>query len=679
MKPVTDPTLLEQLNGGQSGLKPVQDPDLLAQLNGEPKEQSTWDKVKQAVKGQKEFNDAVSYEEWQWSQPRFGFGMPSIKTTMAGMFGSDADKLKSFQKNYNKDVKFDKYQNPYFEDSGKKVYIDAPGLDAGDVADFIGEAGTYVAGGVATAPIKGLGKRAAATGLVEAGVNVGNQKLAGRDEINKTEAAIAGLGGGAFELASPLVSAIFRKVKGLKTSNKTAGRVVAEELGIDLTNEQMERLGKYAKNVDFDQVDKAHLARMVEFDQIPTRGTALKDQNLMDYEKGLRNKGGYAAKRLEQIDQSNEAGLSRAMERLQSGRNVDDFQAADSVLDNVRKAERAAKKATGEAYDSVGNAYASTEPFRQAPQRIKRALSENNIILDPDNVPKTNVALKDIQTGIEKLGDSKAVSWGAVEQQRKRLNGLFSGASPEDKRALTVLKKQYDDTAFDAFENALFSGDPDVVKKLSEARGLATEYFRNYTKQGKYDNAGGVVEKWLNSDVAPEQVADAVINIHGNFKVNSPQMAKRYFDIVGGKDTPAGQDFKDMVVMRMTKKLGEPKTRNSLRTSLRKSLSGNKTIMDEVFTKKEQGFLSRALQYLDDTSLTGDKARTSGTTERLMRWMNDAGESDISLTGAWDAIKRTIAATTGARNRQFRLPTQQINTPALPAAGAMSADQSLNQ
>lgn len=34
MKPVTDPALLAQLNGGSSGMKPVTDPALLAQLNG---------------------------------------------------------------------------------------------------------------------------------------------------------------------------------------------------------------------------------------------------------------------------------------------------------------------------------------------------------------------------------------------------------------------------------------------------------------------------------------------------------------------------------------------------------------------------------------------------------------------------------------------------------------------
>src|SRR5690606_34917098 len=138
----------DQSNGLPDGFKVVQ----------EPKEQSLWDKTKQAIKGQKEFDDAISYEDWTWSQPRFGVSGAGMKTALAGMFGTDKDKLKSFEKNYDKKVSFDKYQNPYFEDKGKKVYIDAPGLDAGDIADFVGEAGTYVGGGLATAPIKGLMK-----------------------------------------------------------------------------------------------------------------------------------------------------------------------------------------------------------------------------------------------------------------------------------------------------------------------------------------------------------------------------------------------------------------------------------------------------------------------------------------------------------------------------------------
>src|SRR5690606_21370999 len=153
---------------------------------------------------------------------------------------------------------------------------------------------------------------------------------------------------------------------------------------------------------------------------------------------------------------------------------------------------------------------------------------------------------------------------------------------------------------------------------------------------------------------------------------------KRYFKILG-KDTTAAQEFKDMVASRMNRNHGEPKTRQALRSSLRKSLQGNRTVMDEVFTKKEQGFLSRTLQFLDETSLSGDKARSSGTTERFMRWMNQTGESDISLNGVKNWIKKAVSIGTGARSRQFNLPTQQYQTPLLPASGAMTADQSLNQ
>jgi len=683
MKPVTDPSILEQLNAS-SGMKPVQDPALLAQLNGEPQRRAPaknkdnaikqgFGMVKDFFQGDDEFEEAGNIQDYINTTPRKGLNKEGFGLALSSMFGNDDDLIKRF-KEYNPDANIQKDDtgNSYVEKEGEKFYFNKGGVDVGDALDVAGEAGSYIGGGLATAPVKGLMKRSAATGGIETGINVINQKLAGRDDINKTEAAIAGLGGAAFEGLTPIFSAIVRKVKGAGVSNKEAGRIIADEMGQDLTETQMVRLGQYAKKLDFDQVDKGNIARHVELDQTPTKGTATGDQNILDYENQLRNSGGYAQKRLEGIDQQNTTALNRKMEGLQSGRNVDDYQAADNVLSNVVKAEKQAKQATNEAYGAIDKAYASIEPFKELPQRIKKSLSDSNVILDPDNVPKANIALKSISKSLGSMGDSKAVSWGAVDQQRKKLNTLFAGASSEDRRALTILKNQYDDTAFDAFENSLFSGDPEVVKKLSNARGVATDYFKKFSGGGKNDPAGRVIDKWLNADMAPEQVADAVVNVHGNFKANSPQMAKRYLEIVG-KGTPEAQDFKDMVLGRMTKKLGEPKTRQALRGSLRKSLMGNRTMIDEVFTKKEQGFLSRTLQYLDETSLSGDKARSSGTTERFMRWMDSTGEADLSLNGIRNAVKKLVGTATGARNRQFNLPTQQYQTPLLPASGAMGS------
>lgn len=650
-----------------------------------------WDILKNAWQGNAEFKDAGDLRGYAAHLAESGhYGDIGIlgsdqlmkdlnKMSDASMLGNPQDVANAIKRiNPKADIRQDESGNLYVQGGEKKFYFNSPGMDAQDVVEGVGNAVLYGSGGVAGGLTKNVAGRMALTGLTEGGINVAAQNMAGRDEIDKKEVALTAGMGAAAEGLTPIISKAWRWLKNQDVTNKEAGKQLAAQMGADLSDEQAERFGYMVRNYDPDQVTPETILQHVELNQQPTRGTLTKNQYTLDAEQQMRNSGRESVmKKFDDLDQSNQLGLERAIQSKGGMKAVDDYDAANTVLSNLRKSEQQAKQGVNQAYQDVGTAFARTGTIKDLPNQIKKALSDSSVILDPDNVPKANVALRDISKSIESLGDAKGVSWSAVDAQRRKLNTLFAGASPEDRRALTIVKNKYDDVVQNAFENDLLSGDPDVIKKIQKARGLASDYFNKYQKGDKYDGAGGIIDKWINSDASPEDVANGIINVHGNFNLKSTSMIKR-LKAIAGDDSEQVQAVKDLVLQRMTRKLGEPKTREALRESLRKSLNGNKTLFDELMSPKEVAFLSRSLQFLDGIKLTGVKARSSGTMERLNRWVNMAANQDSTLSGTINSVKRALGALIGGENRAMKIPTAQVKyNPLTGAAATPSNDPQL--
>ena len=649
-----------------------------AKPSQEEAEQSLWNKTKAAFKGNAEHKDAGNVHDWLNTLPQlksFGFGM---KTAAADMFGNEEDVVNRI-KEFDPSIQFsaDANGNTMFTArDGKQYYINNPGLDVSDALNFGGEAGAYAAGGLATAPIRNLGTRVVATAATEGGINAAAQKVAGRDEINKGEMLTAAALGGAFEALTPAVSSVWRKFKNMKTSDFNAGKEVAKELGADgLNAEQTKKLGNMVRNLDPEQVTPETILQHVELNQTPTLGTLTKNQDILDTEHALKNTGRESTRsQMRMVDDANAQGLQKAVTGFQDNvaggqaRTSDYLDAAGQIGQAVKSKAQAEKSRINSAYDNVQGAYLGVEPFKEAPQRIKKALSGGNVILDPSVTPRANAAISDLQKSIAKMGDAKAVSWQAVDAQRKRLNSLFKGADSADKRALQIAKQEYDAIVDDAFEGALFSGSDEAINSLKSARGMAADYFSKYQKQGSGDRAGKAIEDWVQNDVAPEHIANAIFNVSGTLKQNAPDMAKRYLEIVG-KNTPEHQLIKEMTVQR----LASGRDKASLRNSLKKSLTNQKTFMNEVFTPKELGFLSRTVSFIDQTTRKGDLGKSSGSAERFFRWANKAAGSDTSLSGILNAGKKALSMMTGSESRVLKLPMQQIGVNPLVPLGASQA------
>lgn len=708
MKPVTDPNILAQLNGGietNDGLKPVSDPSILAQLNGEQPEEkgfwaktgdnlsNSWQSLKSAVKGNAEFEDAGNATDYIYHLAEKGFYdnqgffgkdplFDAIDLDSSGTFGNNDDIMNRIKKiNPKADIRTDKNGNPYVFEDGKRFYGNPPGLQGQDIMEGIGEAVTYMMGGAAGSMAKGLGlgTRMAATGGTEAAINYGAQKMAGREDVDKAEMAVAGLAGGLFEGLTPVVSAAWRKIKNIGVDDVAAGQLIAKQLGAEnLTEEQVKRLGNMVKKLDPDQVTPETILQHVELNQTPTLGTLTKNQDILDTEHMLRNSGRESTrKQLAMVDDANEIGLQRAFNQFQdnvSGGQAqagDYYSAAQQIGEATRGAERIAKKGVNEAYKQVDDAYLASSGFTDAPNRIKKALSDNNVLLAPSTTDRTNDVLKDITKSVQKLDGTKAVSWQAVEAQRQRINSAFKGASDSDKRALSIVVNEYDKMVDDVFEKQLFSGSDEAINSLKTARKTASDYFQKFSGKDKGRKA---IQEWLDDGVTPEQISNAFLTKSGIVGTKAPQVAKAYLDVVG-RNTPEHNLLKELAVQRFTADKG----RAAIRSKLKDAMTNGQTFMNEVFTPKELGFLSRTVSFIDDVTRKGDLGKSSGSLERYFRWANKAAGQDVSLSGMINSIKNVLSFATGGERRALALPTQQVLINPLSGAAAQQAVNHSNQ
>jgi hypothetical protein len=688
MKPVTDPNLLEQLNAGNQGLKPVSNPELLAQLNGDAQPEKTkMEKFKEFFTGNDEFDvpDTASYfRKQQAKKMKFNPENPQqffdnhridkmFEQTGVAVFGNDEDTKNHLLKT-NPSLKFslDKNGNEYFTDEdGDKFVLNKGGFDATQTAKTVGQGLTYIGGGMATAPIKSLGKRVLATGAIESGINAGNQRMGGRDNLDYGEVALSGASGALFQSLTPMISKLWRGIKNSNATNSQAGEVLSRKLGLELSPQQKLELGSYARNLD-DTIDEKTLASHVELNQKPTRGTLTGDQRILQDEKMLRSRGSEKTKEyFQSVDDRNRVGLKETFDNMQKNPSDDFYQTSEKMLSKVVDQESLAKEGVNQAYEGVKKAYIGTEPFRAAPQRIKQSLSKNNVLLAPSTTKRANDVLADINNSLDTLGDAKAVSWQAVDAQRKRINSAFAGAKKSDERALKIIKNEYDNIVDDAFEKNLFSGDIDSIKNLKNARKIATDYFSKFTDKGDF-NEGKIIDKWLKDGATPEMVSNAIFNQSGSLKQNTAPLVKRYLSIVG-KESEGHELMKELAI----KRLFADRSPESLRTSLSNSLTGNKTFMNEVFTPKELGFLSRTLHHFErlEPPKGSVQAKSSGTAERIFDWVSRPVNQSMPLQGLQSIIKRIVSALDGTERSLTALPYKQLN---LSGASGVASQQGGN-
>ena len=458
--------------------------------------------VKNAYEGNAEFDDGISYEDWLWSQPSFGVDVNNLKTTFAGMFGNDQDKLNSFRKqNPDKQILLDNAQNPYFEDGNKKVYLDMPGLDAGDLVDFLGEGSTYTVGGALTSPIKNAMTRTIAGGAAQGTANVVNQNLAGRENLDLGEAGLSATGGALFEA----IPAVYNKIRNAKAGN------------YNLTGEADDAV-KFADEQDlpifYDDVSQSGSVKKTgqQIDEIPFLGgvKSRQKQNIAQHEAAEKLTKKYALpdSELDDVHGLVSGGAKRHLERSQEIAHRK-FQNAYKELNkvgdfNVSEIKIKAQKLINEQISKGSAADGAIVRELQKYSDIPAGNFEHWSGIRSDLTTK----IRDLSKGVNENIGTKAIA--TLKQMNQVLNKSLddvankSGSSNQWRNANAFYDAAVIRYKRGALKNAMKEDNPERMLDLmtgvgkgtgNDSKHVANQVYNSLDKQGKAAVRHGMMQK----------------------------------------------------------------------------------------------------------------------------------------------------------------------------------------
>lgn len=654
----------------------------------EQQDKSLWQKAKDAYNGNAEFKDAGNVHDWLNSLPLHAQMKGGFRTAGADMFGNEEDTIKGI-KQIDPDAPFfkDVNGNTMFRSrDGKKYYINKPGFDASDALNFGGESGSYLAGGVLTSPFKNLGLRMFATGVTEGGVNAINQKLAGRDDIDKSELAQTAALGAGFEWAGPLIGKALTKIKTKLTGDKVKielGKKIAGKS--KLNDDQLESLGELRLNVDESVPDEALIAQ-VEHGFKLSRGQATGDLKQLAKEQQLREQPSLM-NRFKRVDDFNSSQVEKNLrnKRAEFYGNADDYleptTTAEVAQDALGQAEQSAKKEYQKAYNEVGNLYVKKEAAQGLPQRLRQVVAKESQWLDKDLTPKALKAVSDIEKSIKSMGGNvSGFSLKAFDAQRKKINNLFSPTMDKtDKTALTIVKRELDDWFYNSIDDSLLKGDPDALKQLTKARGLMTEYSKRFNSN---DNVNKVIKKLVQEQKTPEEFSQLLVGVNGVNKAGSGNLVKAYKNAVGadseGFKALKAHVFEKIILSRGMKANGETalKGLQGIRTAFNDAFSTKgKTMMKELFTQDEANQIRSLMRSINSLITPRDLVNPSGSGRYVARMVADFGNK-LPLVG--NLIKSGKDTIQFARSRNLPIKPQDIGIESIMGTGQTIRSETSN-
>lgn len=519
---------------------------------------------------------------------------------------------------------------------GTRYRTNDPGLDSTDVGNVAGNVAVMAtpAGWVSKAAqaknvgmVGRVGAQAATMGAADTALQATFDN--GRIDPVRTLAATAG--GGAGEALSPIigrgVNAAVRMVRG-GGDKAAAAQQLADALGTPKLSPQQQT--QLASGIDeiIAGADPATVLGRKEFGFIYTQGQQMLDParkfRQLSQEEYLRQQPGAAIPFLNQAT-NNEQALQRAITDT-TGRMGAAPGATPGELSNVVQGRVAAqadelKGRINKAYQTAGQserAAVSADSVRQAPQRVRQALGDFDIT--SELTPATERTVRQMTNAANAMPDgTKAVTLRSLETQRRIINNnIAAAANPTDRRAMTILKREYDNWMDDAFENALVSGDEAALKAMKEARGLRAEFGRRFEGDAQADK---FVADLIDGGRTPEEMLNVALGAGQVSKSSGGRFITRLRAAVND-DPETINALRAAQFLRMTTDAtGKPLGPQAITNNIMRMEFGNRSAMDALYTPVEWLQVKRLAAALKPLVPTGDFAKSSGTAERLARML----------------------------------------------------------
>lgn len=522
-------------------------------------------------------------------------------------------------------VASDEAGNVILSYQGKQALLNRPGFSKQDAMRVGATAAAFTP---ASKAVKGagIGYNAAKVGLQSLGTQAGLEGLQASQggEFSTGDTALAGVTGAGsqalFQALAPLAQVVRAKFGSSKITDSVRDQFkqYAVELGIspeEVTDDVIDSvLSRSAGGTAEERVGQS-LER--EFGIPLTRGQRSLDQQQLRFEDELSQgvRGAGAERRMRDFGDEQRNYVERAAANLE-GRmagGTDPAKAPGMVREGVRTAEAAADEAVSAAYDIGKTAELTPGGFRGMLSGIRRAARS-----DPSfdvQLPQTSRILGEMQNALKTMRDApkaggrlKPLTLDRLEQFRRRIGTAIdaTGENASDKRQLTLIKRQWDDYLDRAVEQKLFSGDPQDLSDLQDARQVFTEYakkFRQNPKRGKSgrvvdrDPAGAFVERMVDANPTDEEILNAVFGASSINKKDGVAMWNKFSEILGDSDPEAMNALKGAALRRLIKTTnvnGQPQLSGAKTiTEIQKAMEKSGTLMREIFSKDELMALRR--------------------------------------------------------------------------------------
>lgn len=667
MKPVTDPKLLAQLEDDKavpyvnplSVKKEVTDPALLAQLDGvepAPQEPGLLEKagnfikdIPQMVKGNatESIGDVFdpSFEAYTGNS-EVSRALAALKGTPSAIWGTDQDLAqKSLESVPGSTMSQDANGNPVIQmPDGKRFYINTPGLDYNDTFRLGANVAGYGPGGVVANTGKTLLGRAAMMGAGSAATNLTGQ-MAGRDQVDPVEVAATGIGGTLGEFIGPGYTAFkqgIQKMTGKEPVQAEVISIMRKNLNLG-QNVPDQEVMKMADEVVAGASPQSVAGQSQGFQY--TQGQKTGDFGQLSKEEMLRSSQGQAGQMMRNVDTANNANLDTILANIRNKYMPDSAgtgtpsQMVQNTQGIVQGQARNLEKQVNDAYSSVGNsARVPIARVQELPQRVRGALRE--MAVDETLTPATANVVKRLE-GMASQPNVTALSLKAIDGQRKIINSAFgSAANPADRKALTMLKREYDNWMDESFANSLVKGDPKDIEALRTAQSLRAEFGKRFEGKGT-----GEVDSFIEDLVQGGKTPDELVNvIYGAGQVSKPAAARFVQRLkVAVKDSPeALNSLKVAHLMKLTTgKNGERLGMQAIRNNILQQERDGAFLIKELYGNGEWQAMKQLAGSLEPLIPKGQFARSSGTAERLMRFGGTMGQLPWVKT-ALDAAARPV-------------------------------------
>jgi hypothetical protein len=329
-------------------------------------------------------------------------------------------------------------------------------------------------------------------------------------------------------------------------------------------------------------VDPQATARAVaaqEFGIHLPRGQATNDIGEQAFEEAARHnaRGAAAGNTMRTLDDANWEAMQRSAgqiaEDVAGGRPVAarPQELMEDVLGGVRQAEEASLANIDAAYDAAraGRAEVDINAVERAGERVRARLAEDEFIINPgsygaralqvvDNMTQLRGSLDNLADpgpGLQQGDRVVGVNLAGIERTRSTLLKLAQRATdPGDRAAVIATRRAFDDWLDDAADNGMMRGDEGALDMFRAARAARREHGRRFeaNKGQGDDDAGRIIEKFINKDVTTTEVANYLI---GSAKAGerglSVRLATRLRDILE-PDSPEFQSLRQAVWLNLT-------------------------------------------------------------------------------------------------------------------------------